>query len=305
MLKLVSKAFFCFFFSFCFNAYSGSCCGGGASTVNFITGDAHSVLRTIYSNRTILADVNENFDTVNREDDELESIETLMLSANLKVTQRLQLGVTLPIITKSREINNDFKKNTGVGDIALNLAYEAYPEYTRKQFITQIFVFGSLTFPTAPSLFDSQRADLLDTRGQGHYLVNVGSFFKKVISSNELILNTALTYRLGLSFEASEYSSEVSTKSSLDSKVSITHIYNFSNLFSSLLSLERSFIHTQAVSVFSSKEQSLTLNQLTIGVNLSFDSFDIGISYIDDLLLGQNQGTVLGKTGTVSFIKRL
>jgi hypothetical protein len=288
-----------------FKLYAGSCCGGGASTVSLITGDSETVLRSFYSNRTILADTNENSSISNRPEDQLETIETITTSISHKLTSRWQIGLSIPIVTKSREINDQWESDSGLGDISLSSAYEFYPEYTSRQFINQGFVYFSMTAPTAPSLFDAERSDLLDSRGQGHYLSTAGTLLKKRLKSQDLLLNLALTYRIGREFKKSDFSPETKTSNSLEHKISFTHIYNFSSEWSSLLSLERSFIHEQAISVFAQSDQSLILNQLVIGTNYSLDTFDVSLTYTDDFILGRSRGTILGRSIGLGFVKRI
>ncbi len=299
-MKLLFSLFF-----LCANAIAGSCCGGGASTVSLIMGDSKSVIRSSYSNRTILADTNENSNIIERPKSQLESIETLTTSMSHKFSSRWQLGTSLPVVTKSRDIGSEWRSESGLGDISLSSAYEFYPEFTRHQFISQGFTYFSVTLPTAPSIFNAKRADLLDSRGQGHYLSTLGMLLKKRFQTQDLLLNTAFTYRAGRSFSRSRFTEKTETQNSLDHKVAFSHIYNFSNALSSLLSLERSFIHEQAISVFAESGQSLILNQLVLGFTYSLENIDLSISYTDDFILGQSKGTILGRSLGLGFVKRI
>lgn len=295
-----------FFFLYSFHSFAGSCCGGGAGVTQLMLGTTKAVFRASYANQTVLADSNAGSVINARNNSQLESIKTISTSMNYRTSYLSQIGFAIPIIEKTRNINNEWESEQGAGDISLNVAYELIPEFNRNQLINQFFVFTQLTLPTAPSLFTTKRIDLLDTRGQGHFLYSVGGLARKSYGFHDLTFQTVFTYRAPQTFKGGILTEqETKTTSSLDNILSLAHSYSFNSTFSTNAVISRSYIDNKANSVFIGKSQSSLVYQSSIGVIYSTDNYDFSFTYQDDFLVGPSYNHILGKSLSVGLIKRL
>lgn len=302
-MKLILSSFI---FIYSTLTYAGSCCGGGAGTTALMLGTTKAVFRTSFSNQTLLADSSEGSSINTRSDSEIESIKTIATSMNYRTSYFSQIGFSLPIIEKTRNIDSEWKSEQGAGDIGLNAAYEFHPEYSSKQIISQAFVYAQVTIPTAPSLFTTKKNDLLDTRGTGHYLYTTGILARKKIGFNDITFQGALTYRAPQTFKGGILSENtIETKSSLDNIISLAHSYSFNSAFSTNIVISRSYIDNKSTSVFIGKNQSSLVYQSSIGTIYSTDNYDISLTYQDDFLVGPSFNHILGKSLSVGLIKRL
>ena len=124
------KLIYSFAFLSLFNqAMAGSCCGGGSSSTELMIGDTKSVWRTHYIDQTILADTDQSGKIKYRPENQLESLRTFSLSFSQRINSFWQWGANIPIVDKTRKIENNWESLSGLGDIKLNIGYEfAYGE---------------------------------------------------------------------------------------------------------------------------------------------------------------------------------
>ena len=163
----------------CTYSYASSCCGGGGGNAQLMLGDTKSVWRSSYLNQSILGDSDSEQGVRYRPENELESIRTFTISHSYRFSDFWQVGLLVPIIEKSRRIGKDWKSDSGLGDLQFNLGYEFYPEFNRSSIISQGFIYSQITVPSAPSIYSTERNDLLDTRGSGHFYHQLGVILKK------------------------------------------------------------------------------------------------------------------------------
>ena len=286
--------------------WAGSCCGGGGANAKIMTGQTKAVFRSFYQNQSILADSRETSAFQARQTDEVESVETTTFSGSYRISELWQVGAALPIVKKTRSLNDEWTSAEGLGDAQLNLAYEFHPEYSRNQAITQAYVFFQTTLPTAPSLFDQSDKNTLYARGQGHYLYTSGLLALKRGGPHTFTAQGAITYRQPRKFKGSVFGDqEVETAQSWNHNLSLTYAYDVNSTFSLYTSASRDFIENKATSVFIGKSQSSLVYQASIGMVASLDVWDINLSYQDDLLLGNSRNHTLGRALALGLVRRI
>lgn len=287
-------------------AYSGSCCGGGGGSAQIMLGPTKSVFRASYQNQTILADSNSNSKIVAKSEKEIETIKTTTLSSSYKLNDLWQAGITIPVVEKVKKTESEYISEQGLGDISLNTAYEFWPEYSRNQFITQSFLIFQITLPTSPSLFTSQKKDLLDTRGQGHNIYSLGSMTVKRINNHTINFGVTLSYREGRTFNNTLFTEDsITTESSLNNELSLSHSYAINNKLSSLVQISRTYEQVNATSVFAGNTQSSLVYTSSLGMIYSMDEWDINLLYKDDMLIGPSFNHTLSKALSAGIIKRI
>ncbi len=292
--------------SFLNQAMAGSCCGGGGSSTELMIGDTKSVWRTSYIDQTILADTDQSGKIQYRPDNQLESLRTVSLSFSQRINSFWQWGANIPIIDKTRKVDNNWQSLSGLGDVKLNLGYEFLPEFNRSTFISQGFIFAQMSLPTAPSIYTTKRTDSLDTRGTGHFLYTFGGLLKKRQSFGQMILNLSLTFRPGQEFKDSFLSDEsIQTESSLDHLVSLSQDIDITEKITGNLTISRNYTRNKITSVFSNSNQESLSHPLSIGVNYSTDNYSYALSYTDEMLIPASYGHTLGRSFTIGIIKRI
>jgi hypothetical protein len=303
LLKLLFASFLFFTSS---STWAGSCCGGGAGSTQLMLGTTKAVFRSQYQDKTILADSDLATKIQPRSDLLIETIRTLNNSFSYRTSYLSQVGLNVPVVEKIRNINSEWQSAQGLGDVQLNAGYEFYPEYNRHQFITQAFAFFQVTIPTAPSLFTTKRTDLLDTRGQGHYLYTPGILLLKRVGFHTFNFQGSLTYRPATHFQGGQLTqNSVTTESSLDHALSLSHSYSVNNQWSSMLTISRTYTQNKSTSLFIGKTQSSLVYPLSIGAIYTTDNYDFTASYQDDFLIGPSYNQILGRAVSVGLIKRL
>lgn len=295
-------------------AKAGSCCGGGSSSAQIMTGPTKGVFRTSYQNRSILADVGEQ-NALARKADAIESIETMNFSASLRTGELWQIGFSAPIVRKTRSLNDSWESSQGLGDVKINAAYEFYPEYSRNQILNNAFVFLQATLPTAPSIFTVNKDELLDSRGEGHYQYAIGTLALKRLGSHNFQAQALLSFRPGRKFSNTLFSDEeISTKDSLNHTLELLYTYDLSNTYSVFTGASRAYTQRRAAQALLGseqlqREQSSTLHQMSFGFLATTDTWDFLLTYQDDFLLSdagaKSANTILGKAVSFGAIKRL
>lgn len=303
-MKLIFVSFLLIFISG--HSIAGSCCGGSAGSTQIITGPQKYVFRANYQNKTLLADTSTKYQIDPRGDYELESIETTNLSSSFKFNDFWQMGLSIPIVRKTRNINQNWKSKDGLGDISINTAYEFYPEYSRHQFITRGFLYFQLTLPTAPSLFTTKDKTLLDSRGQGHTLYTVGSLFQKQFKSGVFTLQGSFTFRKGDEFKNNYFSNNsIITKDSLDNTIQVGYAHDLTKELSLSSNISRSYQQKIASSAFIGEDRSSLIHTTSFGLNYSLNNFDYSFIYSDDFMIGPNSNSVLGRAIAFGAVKRV
>ncbi len=288
------------------NTYAGSCCGGGSSSTQIMTGDTSSVWRTNYSNQTILADINQSGGIEYRPQSEVEAIKVLNLSFSQKLSDYWQWGALIPYIEKTKMIQDNWKSDSGLGDIKFNSAYEIMPEYSRSNFISQGFLFFEITLPTAPSIYTTKRTDSLDTRGTGHYLFSTGTVLKKRQRFGQSLLTLALTYRPSKTFKNSFFSEDkVITQSSMDHFINISQDIDLTQKISLNIGISRTYTRNKLTSNFSNKDQSSLTHPLSLGLNYMQNDYSFLVTYTDEMIIPSGYGHTLGRTVALGIIKRM
>jgi hypothetical protein len=170
-------------FIFCFWAsrflFAAPCCGSTANTPSLITGDDETQVTTTITASSVVAEVNPSGKLKTRPESDRESAQGLRLDAATLLSDRFQIGLTLPTLRRNRERNTTQVEAMGLGDLSFQLAYELLPEWSYSDWQPKGFVFVGGTLPTGGSSYDSQMLYSIDSRGRGFYGASLGAFLMK------------------------------------------------------------------------------------------------------------------------------
>lgn len=179
LILLISRIFFLFCtLAFSTQSFGAACCGGGSNFPALITGDFRSQVSSSFTQGTVVADADPTGLIRNRKENRLEESTTMSVSASYQISDYWQGGITVPLIKKWLSgIGHD---SFGVGDISLQGAFEFFPETVYSPWRPRGIVYGKLTIPTAPSVYDSSSAYGTDIRGRGFFTPALGLAFLKI-----------------------------------------------------------------------------------------------------------------------------
>lgn len=163
--------------------WAAPCCGATANIPNLITGDDQSQFTSTISYSRIVGEVNPQGVFKPRSDSDSEVAQALRLDGATLISDRFQAGVTLPLIRRSRDRNNNQVEALGLGDVSFQLSYELVPEWNYSDWRPKGFLFLGGLFPTGGSTYDSQLLYGMDSRGRGFYGSSLGSLWLKTLGS--------------------------------------------------------------------------------------------------------------------------
>jgi hypothetical protein len=127
-----------------------------------------------------------------RASDDSERLETMTFGGAFRFADRLQAGLELPLIRRTRETETISDEASGLGDIRLVTAYEIIPDWSYSSWRPHGFLFFQLTLPTGPSVYDASSTYLLDARGRGFLAPAVGAAFTKLIGNWDFLFSSEI-----------------------------------------------------------------------------------------------------------------
>lgn len=101
------------------------------------------------------------------------------LDVTALLSDRVQGGVSVPVITYQVSRSGLRESSTGLGDVKLSLGYEILPSWSYSSWKPQGFLFTALTLPTGRTYEGSQQKLATDVTGSGYYSWSVGALFLK------------------------------------------------------------------------------------------------------------------------------
>jgi hypothetical protein len=168
---------------------AAACCGGGVAAPTIITGDDRAQAAISATHSQILTDVNASGIWRDRETTELG--ETLRIDAAYKAGESWQVGASVPVISRSRA--ND--QSSGLGDVALNTAYEYLPELEYNPYRPKGLGYLQLIIPTGRTVFEDSTG--IEARGRGYWALGLGTLLTKTIGDWDglLVLDLHRSFR--------------------------------------------------------------------------------------------------------------
>lgn len=187
-LFLISSRFFFLVALLPAKVLASACCGGAFSIPAIITGDDAAQISTSLSQSKVQADV--TADGVWRRRESSDVTQVFKIDAAHIIDDRFQAGVSIPVQSRTRG-GAQGGTSSGLGDIALQGAYEFLPDWDYNPYRPKGVSFLTLTLPTGKSLEESLNEDVgLSARGRGFWALGAGAVFTKNYRS--LDFNSAL-----------------------------------------------------------------------------------------------------------------
>jgi hypothetical protein len=176
-------------------ARAAPCCGGGATIPSLITGDDQYQLTLSTSYGSVVGDAPATGTAIFRSPQDNEVSQNTELSGARLVSDRAQMGFSLPVTYRARGYGNENDSRSGLGDLGVTLAYEALPDWDYSPWRPHTFVFLQQIFPTGGSVYDLDSTDPygLSARGRGFLTTSLGALFLKTWRSFDASLSLVIS----------------------------------------------------------------------------------------------------------------
>jgi len=159
-------------------AFSAPCCGGTANIPSLISGDDSAQFTTTVISSQVVAEAPVGGGVKYRKPNDSEVAQTLKFDAATLISDRWQTGISIPLTRRSRSRTTEATAS-GIGDVSLNIGYEALPDWTYSAWRPKGIVFLTTTFPTGGSIYDAKELYRIDSRGRGFYSLSGGLLLLK------------------------------------------------------------------------------------------------------------------------------
>lgn len=177
MTKLL--VFSLFLFSFGKFGFGAACCGGTANIPSLISGDDSAQISTTLISSQVVAEAPVGGGIKYRKNNDRETAQTLKLDGATLFSDRWQMGFTIPITRRARSRGPAEASASGLGDISLNVGYEALPDWSYSYWRPKGIIFLTTTLPTGSSIYDARELYRIDSRGRGFYSLSAGALIIK------------------------------------------------------------------------------------------------------------------------------
>lgn len=174
-MKLIFSFFALTFFYQLPYAFAASCCGGGFAIPSLITGDDKAQVTTSFSQAQVDTDVFSSGVWQKRSTEDI--TQTYKLDYAHIFADRFQYGFSLPIESRQNHVAGSDNKESGLGDVSLQLGYEYLPDWDYNPWRPKGVGFISLVIPTAPSIYEVTNE--VESRGRGFYSLGAGTVLTK------------------------------------------------------------------------------------------------------------------------------
>ncbi len=159
--------------------WAAACCGGNNLVPSLISGDQRTQVTATTAYSRVLGEVPIEGATQWRDEADVESRSSMRLDAATLLSDRWQVGLSLPVVRRFRERNGVQAQAMGVGDVAVHLGYEVLPQWTYSPWKPKGWLFASLTAPTGVAPENSTALYQIDSLGRGYWNVALGGMLLK------------------------------------------------------------------------------------------------------------------------------
>jgi hypothetical protein len=282
--------FLSFFFS---NAVEAApCCAGSTALPSLITGDEKTLINASVAYGDVIGDAPASGRGIPVFRDALSRREirkTMNLGLATLVTDRWQIGVSIPIVQNDISTATTQEINTRLGDVSATIGFESLPEWEYSEWKPRIYTFAQWVAPTGRSIWDSQSRFATDVSGVGYHQLHLGAVAIKRWSDWDA--NVVMKAGRDLSFGASLLNSSLGAG------------YSFADRWRVGASLETQYTSTQQMGITETAAKLVWNSGLTVTCLVGMDSSLI-LGYMDQTLMGPAYNTTLARTANLSFQHR-
>jgi hypothetical protein len=190
-------------------ASASACCARSAATPFLIVGDDQAQLNFGISAGGVVARTGEDGVPVFGSPQYSDRTQLFRLDAATLLSDRLQMGISFPWVSRTVNVGSLVGSTGGIGDIRLSLGYEVLPAWTYSKWKPQGYLFSVLSFPTGISKFEYQNPTASDVTGNGFYSASMGSLLLRRWVEWDLFFVPEVHYSLPRTFSRQNHAFEV------------------------------------------------------------------------------------------------
>lgn len=279
-------------------AFSAACCGGGVSAPSIIAGDDKAQVSFQYSFTSVVID-NVDPDGIWRKWENHQQVQTTRIEASHLISDRFQAGISVPMI--QRKLNKE--THSGLGDVSLTAGYEYLPDWDYNPYRPKGIGFLQITTPTGKSRAESEVGGI-DSRGIGFWAVGIGTLLTKTIADWDAVG----IFEIHHSFHKTVSNSQIdgTLKPGYGGTANLGFGYNTKNFrygTSVAWTYEDPIDLEDNSSPFTGSIERYATGMLTVSY-LASDEWLASVSYADQTLFGSPVNTSLGKTASLSLVRK-
>ncbi len=168
--------------------WAAACCGSNSVFPSLISGDERMqfTVTTLLSN--VVADASETGSFVARGAADSETRQTLRLDFATLISDRWQLGASLPLARRARFRNGSSAEAIGFGDLGLMVGFEAVPVWGYSAWKPKVVAFAGVSLPTGRAPFESATLYQVDALGRGYWNFTLGALAQKIWGPWDVVL---------------------------------------------------------------------------------------------------------------------
>lgn len=280
------------------------CCSSNAVAPALLTGDERLLLGASFSREVVVGDAPENGSLLLRARNDEEVTSTLRLDAAVLLEDRWQAGAIIPLMQRSISRAGLQDDATMIGDLRLNVAYEAIPEWEYSTWKPKGFVFTQLTLPTGRSIHESRTYSAVDVAGTGFVSLSFGALLVKRWSTWDVFLLPEVRYSFEREFRSQDDSFSISP--GWGAAVAIGAGWN-SGAWRTGLRLHPSYAQAATTRWVNAESRSAHRLSWNTSADLSFmfdEDWTLAANYTDQTLLGPTVNSTLSRSFTLSLQRK-
>jgi hypothetical protein len=289
-------------------AGAAACCGGGFSLPSLLTGDDRAQMTTSLATSTTAIDVQPSGKWLKRGNPERS--ETLKLEGAALITDLWQAGGSVPITRRARSGPDGDTDASGIGDVAMTLAYEAMPEWDYSSWRPKGVAFLQLVAPTGRARLESSNDLNLDVTGRGFFSVGPGLVLIKLHPPFDFQFLAEAHRSLARDLESSQAGGRVHLEPGNGATISLSAGWSKGELrlgLGALASYEDA-ISVQGASSASGNSSDILLERYaTVTASAAYllaADWATSAAYSDQSLLGSPTNTTLSRSVVLSLQRR-
>jgi hypothetical protein len=277
--------------------FAAACCGGGFATPSLISGDDKAQITSSLAYSEVHADVYTSGLWKKRETEE--HSETLKVDAAHIFEDRWQVGLSLPVIKRSRA----GESSSGLGDVSTLLGYEYLPDWDYHPHRPKGIGFLQLVLPTGKSVYETDTAYGLDSRGRGFWALGLGTLLTKAFGKYDAFFNAEVHRSFNKSINENGINGTLNP--GWGSNIGFGVGYNTKDFrFGGNLT----WSYEDAIAIEGSVNSEGSLQRFaTLGLTASYlmsDEWATTLSYSDQTIVGSPYNTSLSKSAMLLLQRR-
>ena len=268
------------------------CCAGSTALPSLITGDERTMINASVAYGDVIGDAPAAGKGIPVFRDALSKREirkTMNLGVATLISDRWQMGASIPVVQNEISTTSYQEINTQLGDVSATIGFEALPEWEYSLWTPRIYTFVQWVAPTGRSMGDSQTRLATDVSGVGYHQLHLGAVVIKRWSDWDA--NVVLKTGRDLNFGANLLNSSLGAG------------YSFAERWRLGASLETQYTSTQQMGVSETAAKLVWNTGATVTCLVGADSSLI-LGYMDQTLMGPAYNTTLARTANFSFQHR-